>query len=102
MKHFDKFADWASEKLGEPVVFVIALVLCLLWGLAGPAFHFSDTWQLIANTATTIVTFLMIFLVQSSQNADTEAIQEKLDRLLEEIEDVDGKGLVGKRKERKR
>jgi low affinity Fe/Cu permease len=67
---------------GRPVVFLGAAVVILLWGLSGPLFGFSDTWQLVVNTATTIITFLMVFLIQNTQNRDTEAIQLKLDELI--------------------
>ncbi len=67
---------------GRPVVFLAAVVLIVLWALSGPLFGFSDTWQLVVNTTTTIVTFLMVFLIQSTQNRDTAAIQLKLDELI--------------------
>ena len=67
---------------GRPLTFIIAVALIVLWGLSGPLFGFSDTWQLVVNTATTIITFLMVFLIQNTQNRDTEAIQVKLDELI--------------------
>src|SRR6188768_3933117 len=67
---------------GRPVTFVIAVVLVVVWGVTGPLFHFSDTWQLVINTATTIVTFLMVFLIQNTQNRDAKAIHLKLDELI--------------------
>ena len=67
---------------GRPLTFIVAVALILLWGLSGPLFGFSDTWQLVVNTATTIITFLMVFLIQNTQNRDTEAIQIKLDELI--------------------
>jgi low affinity Fe/Cu permease len=67
---------------GRPVVFLAAVVLIVLWALSGPLFGFSDTWQLVVNTTTTIVTFLMVFLIQNTQNRDTAAIQLKLDELI--------------------
>jgi low affinity Fe/Cu permease len=79
---FVRFAKWASHAVGRPLAFNIALVFVLLWLLSGPVFNFSDTWQLVVNTATTIVTFLMVFLIQNSQNRDTAAIQIKLDELI--------------------
>lgn len=82
-------SDRASEWLGRPSAFVIACLIVLAWAISGPLFHWSDTWQLIINTGTTVVTFLMIFLVQSSQNQDTKAIHIKLDRMLEDSVDVD-------------
>jgi low affinity Fe/Cu permease len=67
---------------GRPATFVIAVALILLWGASGPVFGFSNTWQLIVNTTTTIITFLMVFIIQSTQNRDTEAMQLKLDELI--------------------
>ena len=67
---------------GRPVTFLIAVAAVVLWAASGPAFGFSDTWQLVINTTTTIITFLMVFLIQSTQNRDTEAIQLKLDELI--------------------
>jgi low affinity Fe/Cu permease len=67
---------------GRPLTFIIAVALIVLWALSGPLFGFSDTWQLVVNTATTIITFLMVFLIQNTQNRDTEAIQLKLDELI--------------------
>jgi low affinity Fe/Cu permease len=67
---------------GRPTVFMLALAAVLLWGISGPLFGFSDTWQLVINTSTTIVTFLMMFLIQNTQNRDTSAIQLKLDELI--------------------
>jgi low affinity Fe/Cu permease len=79
---FSRFAKWASRFTGRPLSFTIAVAVILAWMLTGPIFHFSDTWQLIINTGTTIITFLMVFLIQNSQNRDTEAIQIKLDELI--------------------
>jgi low affinity Fe/Cu permease len=79
------FADIAttSDQLsGRPLTFVIALVLIVVWALTGPLFDFSDTWQLIINTSTTIITFLMVFVIQNTQNRDGAAIQAKLDELI--------------------
>jgi low affinity Fe/Cu permease len=71
---------------GRPICFVGATVVILLWAISGPLFHYNDTWQLVINTGTTIVTFLMVFLIQSTQNSDTEAMQIKLDELIRAIE----------------
>ncbi|WP_066663159.1 MULTISPECIES: low affinity iron permease family protein [unclassified Sphingomonas] len=71
---------------GQPVAFIVAVLLIVGWGLTGPIFGFSDTWQLIVNTSTTIVTFLMVFLIQNSQNRDAAALQAKLDELIRAIE----------------
>src|SRR5688572_32867594 len=79
---FAQFAKWASRATGHPQAFIFAISLILVWGLSGPLFGFSDTWQLVINTTTTIMTFLMVFLIQSSQNRDSEAIQIKLDELI--------------------
>jgi low affinity Fe/Cu permease len=82
----DRFFTWFAGRIsafaGQPVAFVTALALILIWGLTGPLFGYSDTWQLVINTATTIVTFLMVFLIQNSQNRDAAAMQAKLDELL--------------------
>ncbi len=79
---FSRFAKWASRMTGEPVTFILATLFILGWALTGPLFGFSDTWQLVVNTTTTIITFLMVFLIQNTQNRDSEAIQIKLDELL--------------------
>ena len=79
---YSAFAKSVSQFCGKPVVFLFALGTILAWILTGPVFGFSDTWQLVINTATTIVTFLMVFVIQSTQNRDTEAIQIKLDELI--------------------
>src|SRR5207249_7485264 len=81
----EKFRHWAHAfaiAAGSPWCFVAAVLLILGWGATGPIFHFSDTWQLVINTAPTIVTFLMVFLIQNTQNRDTKAIQLKLEQLL--------------------
>jgi low affinity Fe/Cu permease len=83
--NFFKFSSVARKiavLMGRPASFFIAVALIVLWGLSGPLFGFSDTWQLVVNTATTVITFLMVFLIQSTQNRDTEAIQLKLDELI--------------------
>src|SRR5918994_3025736 len=79
---FPRFARAAAVAAGAPVAFAIALLSILAWSLTGPMFGYSDTWQLIINTGTTIVTFLMVFLIQNTQARDTEALQVKLDELL--------------------
>src|SRR5205814_5339334 len=71
---------------GQPLTFVVAVVVILVWAITGPVFRFSDTWQLIINTGTTIVTFLMVFLIQNSQNRDGAAMQAKLDELLRAVD----------------
>ena len=79
---FSRFAQAVSHAAGRPVAFIIAVVVLLVWAISGPVFHFSDTWQLIINTGTTIVTFLMVFLIQNSQNRESQATQLKLDELI--------------------
>lgn len=79
---FTRVAQWCSTMTGRPIAFAIALAMIIVWLLTGPFFGFSDTWQLIINTSTTIITFLMVFLIQHSQNRDTQAIQIKLDELI--------------------
>ena len=80
--HFHRVATHFSHMMGTPWSFMVALFIILLWILSGPFFHFSDTWQLIINTSTTIVTFLMVFLIQNTQNRDARAIHLKLDELI--------------------
>src|SRR5574341_1423342 len=79
---FTRFAKWTARTTGRPAAFVIAVAVILGWAVTGPLFKFSDTWQLVINTSTTIVTFLMVFLIQNTQNRDAEAIQVKLDELI--------------------
>jgi low affinity Fe/Cu permease len=79
---FDKVAHWTARHAGRASTFALALAIILVWGVSGPLFQWSDTWQLIINTGTTIVTFLMVFLIQNTQNRDTEALQLKLDELI--------------------
>jgi len=82
---FTRFAKWTARITGRPVTFIIAVVVVLAWVITGPLFRFSDTWQLVINTATTIVTFLMVFLIQNTQNRDSEAIHIKLDELIRAV-----------------
>jgi low affinity Fe/Cu permease len=81
-KRFTDFATYVASVTGRPSVFLLAILLIAAWGVTGPLFGYSDTWQLIVNTATTIVTFLMVFLIQNTQNRDGAAIQVKLDELI--------------------
>ena len=81
-KAFSHFANAVARETGRPSIFVLALLTVIVWGATGPIFHFSDTWQLVINTGTTIVTFLMVFLIQNSQNRDSAAIQVKLDEII--------------------
>ncbi len=82
---FHKFAVRVSKLAGSPWMFAGALTLIVIWILTGPVFHFSDTWQLVINTGTTIITFLMVFLIQNTQSREAEAIQLKLDELLRAV-----------------
>jgi len=79
---FTRFAKWTARATGRPTAFVAAAAIVIVWAVTGPFFHYSDTWQLVINTGTTIVTFLMVFLIQNTQNRDTEAVQVKLDELI--------------------
>src|ERR1700750_968062 len=99
---FARFARWVERQVGRSSTFVLAIAVVLLWAVSGPLFGWSDTWQLVINTGTTIVTFLMVFVIQNTQSRDTQAMQLKLDELirvnkvarnslinLEEMADVD-------------
>lgn len=83
---FTRFANTVASAAGKPVTFVLCCVAIIAWGASGPLFGFSDTWQLVINTGTTIVTFLMVFLIQNTQNRDGAAIQAKLDELIRATE----------------
>ncbi|SIQ65877.1 MULTISPECIES: low affinity iron permease family protein [unclassified Bosea (in: a-proteobacteria)] len=83
---FTRLSQAVSQWAGKPQTFVVAAGLIVVWGLSGPIFGFNDTWQLVINTSTTIVTFLMVFIIQNSQNRDTAAMQIKLDELINRIE----------------
>jgi low affinity Fe/Cu permease len=82
---FSTCAKWTSHASGSPVTFTLAVVVILAWAVTGPLFRFSDTWQLVINTGTTIVTFLMVFLIQNTQNRDATARQTKLDELIRSV-----------------
>ena len=79
---FTRFAKWTARAAGRPIAFALAVIVVLIWACFGPHYHWSDTHQLVINTGTTIVTFLMVFLIQNTQNRDTEALQVKLDELI--------------------
>ena len=82
---FTRLTKATAHAVGRPIAFIVAAALVAGWALTGPLFGFSDTWQLVINTATTIVTFLMVFLIQSTQNRDSEAMQVKLDEIIRAI-----------------
>ena len=82
VSQYSRFSQWFSEVSGQPVAFTLALGLTIAWILLGPVFHFSDTWQLAMNTISSIVTFLMVFAIQNTQNRQTDALQIKLDELI--------------------
>ena len=82
---FTSLAGRISSIAGQPMAFVIALAIIIIWGFTGPLFGYSDTWQLVINTGTTIITFLMVFLIQNSQNRDAAAMQAKLDELIRAV-----------------
>jgi low affinity Fe/Cu permease len=99
---FARFARWVERQVGRSSTFVLAIAVVVLWAVSGPVFGWSDTWQLVINTGTTIVTFLMVFVIQNTQSRDTQAMQLKLDELirvnklarnslinLEEMSDID-------------
>src|SRR5881296_4296148 len=83
---FHKFAHRAAEWVGSPWAFLAAVMVIVIWAATGPIYHYSDTWQLVINTATTIVTFLMVFVIQNTQNRDAKAIQLKLDELIRGVQ----------------
>ena len=82
---FTRFAKWTAHATGRPLTFFMAVGVIVVWAVTGPLFGFSDTWQLVINTGTTIVTFLMVFLIQNTQNRDAEATQVKLDEIMRAI-----------------
>src|SRR4249919_2081965 len=85
-RFFNDLASKTGNWMGQPSAFIGATLACIIWAVTGPLFHYSDTWQLVINTATTVLTFLAVFLIQNSQNRDGAAIQAKLDELLRAIE----------------
>lgn len=92
---FTRISSRISAYAGKAVTFLLAIMVIVVWGLSGPLFGFSDTWQLVVNTGTTIVTFLMVFLIQNSQNRDSAALQAKLDELLRAVEGAREHDFVG-------
>ena len=109
---FDRFAQWLANWTGRPWSFGVALLLILVWGVSGPLFDFNDTWQLVINTSTTIITFLMVFLIQNTQNRDNDELHIKIDELLRttrrahkvllDLEDMDPAQLHALRKQYQR
>src|ERR671910_1822337 len=109
---FSRFAKSTSRMAGKPTTFFVAVLIIFVWAVSGPLFGFSNTWQLVINTGTTIVTFLMVFLIQNTQNRDTEALQVKLDELIRvtegahlvllDLEELDDRQLDKVRKEYER
>lgn len=85
---FSKFSNAVARATGKPITFAISFLVIVAWAVTGPIFHYSDTWQLIINTGTTIVTFLMVFLIQNTQNRDGAALQAKLDELIRATQDA--------------
>jgi low affinity Fe/Cu permease len=85
---FRRFSRWSSDRLGSSSAFLIAITVVVIWALTGPAFGFSETWQLVINTGTTIVTFLMVFLIQNTQNRETKALHLKIDELLRAVHEA--------------
>ena len=85
---FRKFAQTTSQAVGSSWAFILAVLIIIVWAITGPMFHYSDTWQLVINTGTTIITFLMVFLIQNTQNRDAKAIHLKLDELIRALKDA--------------
>ena len=106
---FVSFAHWVSHVTGRPLTFIVAVAVILVWAISGPVFGFSDTWQLVINTGTTIVTFLMVFVIQNTQNRDTAALHIKIDELIRvtqkarntllDLEELDDKTLEALRRD---
>jgi low affinity Fe/Cu permease len=90
-RKFSHFAGLMARASGQPAAFLGSILIVLIWAACGPAFHYSDTWQLVINTGTTIITFLMVFLIQNTQNRDALAVQVKLDELVRALETANNK-----------
>jgi len=86
---FKRFSDMVADLIGEPWAFSVSVLFILVWAALGPWYHYSDSWQLVVNTTTTIVTFLLVFLIQSAQNRENKRIHKKLNKLLKKIEELD-------------
>ena len=93
-RFFTRIASKSAYVMGHPISFLVATLTCLIWAVSGPIFNYSDTWQLVINTLTTVLTFLAVFLIQNSQNRDGAAIQAKLDEILRSVADA-RPGFVG-------
>ena len=85
-ENFHRFSHKAADLVGSPAAFLLGLVVIVTWAITGPIFHYSDTWQLVINTGTTIITFLMVFLIQNTQNRDSRAVHLKLDELIRSVQ----------------
>ena len=85
---FTRFSKWTARATGNPLTFAAAVAIIVIWALTGPIFHWSDTWQLVVNTGTTIVTFLMVFLIQNTQNRDATVFHLKLDELIRAVREA--------------
>ena len=85
---FRRFSHQTADKMGTPGAFLLGVLVIVVWGVTGPLFHYSDTWQLVINTGTTIVTFLMVFLIQATQNRDARAVHLKLDELIRAVSEA--------------
>ena len=105
---FERFAATITKATGKPLAFILAFLVIIAWGISGPLFGFSDTWQLVMNTISSVVTFLMVFLIQNTQNRDSAALQVKIDELIRAtssrrdligIEEMSGPELDSKRRE---
>jgi low affinity Fe/Cu permease len=94
---FSRFSHTIAHYSGRPQTFVLALLLVVAWAVTGPLFGYSETWQLVINTATTIITFLMVFVLQNSQNRDGEAVQAKLDELIYAVKGADNRFVAAER-----
>ena len=94
-RFFTNIASRISGYAGKAVTFLLAILIIIVWGISGPAFGFSDTWQLVVNTGTTIITFLMVFLIQNTQNRDSTALQAKIDELLRAVEGARERDFAG-------
>lgn len=90
---FTKFSKATAHAAGKPLTFILAVAAIIIWSMSGPLFGFSDTWQLVINTSTTIITFLMVFLIQNTQNRDSLAVQLKLDELICALKEADNRFL---------